>query len=129
MPYFKDQQNNVHFIESVSFSHYLPLGSIPITEEEADQLNSQKSSIVSVYEAELDKFLDSVARSHRYNDRFTFAIRAAYPGPWQAEGLAFAQWMDTCNAQAYQMLLDVQEGRLQQPTVEEFLNSLPDFEP
>lgn len=85
-------------------------------------------SIVLPYEQALDNMLDSVANAHRYNDRFTFAIRAAYPGPWQVEGMAFAQWMDTCNAQAYQMLLDVQDGKIPQPTVEEFLDSLPKFE-
>jgi len=79
------------------------------------------------YEAALDNHLDSVARQHRYNSRITFALRAGYPGPFHAEGVAFATWMDACNAQAYQMLEDVLAGRRPLPTVDDFLAALPEF--
>lgn len=79
------------------------------------------------YESALDNHLDSVAREHRYNDRFTFALRAGYTGPFQAEGVAFAQWMDAINAQAYQLLTDVQAGTTPAPSVEDFIASLPVF--
>lgn len=106
---------------------------VPLTQDEIDDAlvrtaaENTPEKITAIYEQALDNMLNSVAHAHRYNDRFTFAIRAAYPGPWQAEGLAFAQWMDTCNAQAYQMLQDVLDGKIPQPTVEEFLASLPEF--
>lgn len=82
---------------------------------------------ISEYEAALDTHLDAVAQQHRYNDRFTFAMRAGYPGPWQAAGTAFGTWMDTCNAQAYSMLQDIQSGIADMPTVEEFIAELPPF--
>ncbi len=83
--------------------------------------------MVRKYEVALDNYLDAVAKEHRYNDRFTFALRAGYVGPFQAEGVAFAQWMDSINAQAYKLLQDVQAGTVQAPTVEEFIASLPEF--
>lgn len=92
-------------------------------QEEVNETPSQK---IARYEAALDAFLDSVARSHRYNDRFTFALRAAYPGPYQKEGLAFAQWMDGCNVAGYALLTSV-ETLTDLPSVEEFLESLPEF--
>ena len=82
---------------------------------------------ISHYEAALDAHLDGVAQQHRYRDRVTFAMRAGYAGPWQAEGTAFGTWMDTCNAQAYSMLQDILSGAAEMPTVEEFIAELPPF--
>jgi hypothetical protein len=84
--------------------------------------------MVQKYEAALDAYLDKTAQDHRYNDRFTFALRAGYAGPWQAEGIAFAQWMDGINAAAYLMLVGVQAGEVTPPpSIEEFIASLPPF--
>lgn len=35
--FYKDPQNNIHFIEP-EFAHLLPIGSVPITDEDADAL-------------------------------------------------------------------------------------------
>lgn len=77
------------------------------------------------FDAALTAHLDSTARARRYDNRITCALRAGYPGPFQAEGQAFALWMDTCNAQAYQTLAAVQAGTAPVPTVAEFIASLP----
>ena len=37
-------------------------------------------------------------------------LRAGYPGTFQAEGIAFAAWMDQCNALAYNLLAEVVAG-------------------
>jgi hypothetical protein len=79
------------------------------------------------YETALDLHLDNVAREHRYNNRFTFALRAGYPGPFYAEGVAFAQWMDNVNAQAYALMEAVKAGQVPPPTIGEFLAGLPVF--
>lgn len=84
---------------------------------------------ISRFESALDAHLDSVARTHRYRDRITFAVRSGYPGPYQAEGAAFGTWMDTCNAQAYALLGRVESGTETMPTIEAFIASLPDFAP
>lgn len=83
--------------------------------------------IIAQYEAALDAHLDSVAHAHRYKDRFSFALRAGYPGPYHDEGAAFAAWMDTCNAQAFALLQSVQSGAAELPTIEAFISSLPEF--
>ncbi len=80
------------------------------------------------YENALDAHLDSVAQAYRYRDRFAFAMRAAYPGPWRAEGTAFGEWMDKCNMQALTLLNAVVAGAAALPTKEAFIASLPIFE-
>lgn len=84
---------------------------------------------IARYEAALDAHLDSVARQYRYDNRFTFALRAAYAGPWQSEGIAFAQWMDTCNAQSFALLQDVLAGQAALPSLADFIDDLPEFAP
>ena len=70
---------------------------------------------------------DAAAQSHRYDNRFTCALRAGYPGPFQAEGLAFASWMDTCNAHGYEVMADCLAGARPIPTEEEFLGEMPEM--
>lgn len=65
---------------------------------------------VADFDRALTTHLDETAQSRRYDSRVTCALRAGYPGPFQAEGQAFAAWMDTCNAQAYTLLAEVQSG-------------------
>lgn len=70
----------------------------------------------------MDALFDSTAKSKNYDSRVTCALRAGYPGPFQAEGIAFASWMDAQNAKAYLMLAEVQAGTRPMPaTVDEAL--------
>lgn len=74
----------------------------------------------------MEQLFDSTAQSRRYDNRTTCALRAGYAGPFQAEGIAFATWMDACNAMAYQMLAEVQAGTRPMPeTVADALALLP----
>lgn len=93
------------------------------------KIDPAKASLkqIAQYESALDTHLDSVAKLHRYDSRLTFALRAGFPGPYQAEGTAFAQWMDTCNVQAFALLSEVQAGNAAMPTIEAFIASLPEF--
>ena len=43
------------------------------------------------YDAALTAHLDAVAQTKRYADRISCSVRAGYPGPFQAEGVVFAQ--------------------------------------
>ena len=61
MPYFKDTQNNTHFLDDVSFSHLLPDGSVQITEAEAD----------SIREANVQPPPQTQFTSLEFLDRFT----------------------------------------------------------
>lgn len=70
---------------------------------------------VQVITDAMTKLFDETAQSKNYDNRITCALRAGYPGPFQAEGIAFASWMDAQNAKAYQMLSDVQAGTMPMP--------------
>lgn len=70
---------------------------------------------VQAFDAALVAHLDEVARQRRYDNRITCALRAGYPGPFQAEGRAFAGWMDGCNALAYKLLSEVMSGKRPMP--------------
>lgn len=65
--------------------------------------------------AAMDGVFDATAQAKRYKDRVTCAMRAGYPGPFHAEGVAFATWMDEQNAKAYAMLAQVQAGKMEMP--------------
>lgn len=76
----------------------------------------------------MSQLFDSTAQARRYDNRVTCALRAGYPGPFQAEGQAFATWMDTCNALGYQMLAEVEAGTRPMPaSVQEALDLLPEM--
>jgi 3-polyprenyl-4-hydroxybenzoate decarboxylase len=78
------------------------------------------------FDSVLTSHMDSIAQTKRYDNRITCALRAGYPGTFQEEGKVFAQWMDTCNVIAYQMMEDVIKGQRDYPkTDEEFLSEFP----
>jgi len=82
--------------------------------------------VVALFDAALTAHLDNTAKQRRYDNRITCAVRAGYAGPFQAEGAAFALWMDTCNALAYQMLAAVQAGTAPIPeSPQAFIDTLP----
>ena len=70
---------------------------------------------IAVFDAALVAYLDATARERRYDNRVTCALRAGYTGPFQAEGIAFAAWMDQCNALAYSLLAEVAAGTRPMP--------------
>lgn len=88
-------------------------------------VDTVQARLLKRYDLALTDFLDREAQSKRYDNRITCAVRAGYAGPFQAEGQAFASWMDTCNALGYQVMAEVQAGTRPLPTVEEFLGLMP----
>ena len=82
---------------------------------------------ISEIEAALDAHLDSVAQQYSFADRTRLALRAGYPNPWQALGLAFGTWMDTCNAMAAQGMQDFIDGKIPLQTPEQVIAQLPEF--
>ena len=73
----------------------------------------------------LNTHLDSVAAQRRYDSRFTCALRAGFPGPFQAEGLAFAAFMDECNMVGYTMMKRARAGEIPIPTAAELIAAMP----
>ena len=86
-----------------------------------------QDEIIEQYERALDNHLDTIAKLYRYDNRFTFALRAGFEGPYQAESIEFAKWMDECNVSAFADLQAVTNGLAEIPTIEEFINGLPVF--
>lgn len=74
----------------------------------------------------MEAYYDEVAKVKRYDNRLTCALRAGYSGPFQAEGIAFATWMDNCNAYGYIEMEKVLTGVRPMPTVAELINELPE---
>jgi len=79
------------------------------------------------YTTALEAMYDTTAQSRKYDNRLTCALRAGYAGPFQAEGTAFAVWMDTCNAYAYQVMTEVLLATRPLPTVQELISELPEL--
>lgn len=101
-----------------------PSAETPVAELPAETVEQT----IARYEAALDSHLDAVAKADRWNNRFTFALRASYPNPWRAKATAFGVWMDDCNARAYTLLQAVQAGEEGVPSVADFIAGLPPFE-
>lgn len=101
---------------------------VEMTPEEVAEWEAQQNATPTVtlqdYVTALTNHLDATARTKNYDNRITCAVRAGYPGPFQAEGVAFATWMDIQNFKGYQILEDVQGSVIQQPTIAEFLAML-----
>jgi hypothetical protein len=66
--------------------------------------------LASRYDKALTEYLDSVAKSRRWESRITLAVRAGYPNRWQQDAIAFGTWMDECNDLAIKALADVRSG-------------------
>ena len=69
--------------------------------------------------------MNAAAGERRYDSIHTAALRAGWPGPFHAEGLAFATWMDEVNAKCYEVLAQFEAGEIDEPTWEELLAVLP----
>lgn len=82
--------------------------------------------MLSKFISAMESYYDEVAKVKRYDSRFTCTLRAGYPGPFQAEGIAFATWMDNCNAYGYIEMEKVLTSVRPMPTVEELLSELPE---
>lgn len=79
-------------------------------------------------EAALDAYINAVAQAKGYDSRITAALRAGYPNPWQAEGIAFGVWMDVCYTKAYEIQAAVEAGERPMPTAEELVAEMPKME-
>ena len=92
----------------------------------AQRVVAAKTAQVGAFIDALEAHYDAKARERRYDNRLTCALRAGYAGPFQAEGQAFAVWMDTCNAYAYTVLAQVEVAQRPAPaTPQALVDELP----
>ena len=97
-------------------------------EYEADLTAQQQQEALRIkaeMEAGIDQYIDSVAQAKGYDNRMTCMARASFTGPFQAEGIAFGQWMDSCYLVAFQIMAEVQAGTRPMPTLDEVIAEFP----
>lgn len=84
--------------------------------------------LLKLYDGKLQEMMNEKAQAKGYDNIQFAALRAALiNSPFHAEGLAFAEWMDNCNAKGYEILEKVKNGEIELPTVEEFLATMPEL--
>jgi hypothetical protein len=77
-------------------------------------------------DAALVKHFDAAAAQKLYDSRITCVMRAGYAGPYQAEAIAFATWMDDCTASAYQQLQEYEShDKPARKAVQAIIDTLP----
>lgn len=80
---------------------------------------------VSNLKARVQNHLDAAAQAKDFDNISSAALRAAYPGPFNADGVKYATWMDACWAHCYEVLAAVQAGTRAIPTGDELIAELP----
>lgn len=100
---------------------------VQLTQDDIDEITNRPPPALTLadYQSAHDAHLNTAAKSRKYDSIHTAALRAAYPGPWHDEGVAFATWMDACNVAGYAVLADVDAGNRPVPTIAEYLSELP----
>ena len=125
---YKDTNNKVHVIEP-EFAYMLPAGCVPITDEEAAILTAPPpptpEQLLKAIEAAIEKHMDEVAQSKKYDNRDSCRLYAGYTNPFQAEAIAFGQWVAQCWVASNQAQADIANGLRTIPTPEEAVLELP----
>jgi hypothetical protein len=131
MPNYKAPDNSLHFLDDDSFAYLLPVGSVAITDEEAEALRP-KPPLPSAEEIKqtmidaIQKHLDETAQTHGYDGILSLASYTVSAHPqFATEGRAGADWRDAVWGYGYQVLADVQAGTRTVPTVDALIVELP----
>lgn len=80
---------------------------------------------IAKYQKAHDEHLDAAAKSRRYDSIQSAALRAAFAGPFHDEGVAYANWMDSCNALGYQIMSEIEQGIRAPLSVDDYIALLP----
>ncbi|MDD4995788.1 MAG: hypothetical protein PHW53_04995 [Patescibacteria group bacterium] len=111
-----------------SQDEYIKPGLAPISVADLAALRAPTvEQRIAEYTAALQAHLDSTAQAHGYDTIYTAALRAGFTGPFQAEGVAFAQWMDACWSNALTQLANYQANPQTIPTLEAIIAQLPEL--
>jgi len=76
-------------------------------------------------ESAIEKHMDAVAQSKRYDNRDSCRLYAGYPNAFQAEAIAFGKWVADCWVASNAAQADVLVGLRTIPTPEEAVLELP----
>ena len=81
--------------------------------------------LLKAIEQAIEKHMDEVAQSKRYDNRDSCRLYAGYVNPFQAEAIAFGQWVAQCWVASNQAQADIANGLRTIPTPEEAVAELP----
>ena len=101
------------------------VGELEYPADAGEQQQQEALRIKAEIEAGIDAYIDSVAQAKGYDNRLTCMARAGFEGPFQAEGIAFGQWMDSCYLACFQIMDEVMAELRPVPTVDELIAELP----
>jgi len=89
MPYYKDSNNQVHWLDSNAYQHMLPLGSVQITEAEAATIRDANAPVLTYAQKRaaeyppMTDYLDGVVKGNQAQiDAYIaacLAVKAKYP--------------------------------------------------
>jgi len=131
MPYYKDKNNNVHFLDSSEFVKFLPEGSVEITEDKAKSINESKytdAEVKGIIISAIQEKLDAFAKSRDYDNIMSVCSYANSTVPqWAAEGQYCVQMRDTYWLIAEQFLNNYLSGIISRPSMEEVIAALPEL--
>lgn len=130
MNYFKDENGQVFAFDNEQVEQGHGEGMTRMSQTEFDEYQESLKppvDVVAAYTAALESHYDATAQAKKYDNRLTCGLRAGYAGPFQAEGTAFAVWMDTSNAYAYEQFDLVELGERELPTIDEMIAELPEM--
>ena len=99
---------------------WLALGNTPLP---ADPPTPQEQ--LKAIEQAIEKHMDEVAQSKRYDNHDSCRLYAGYPNPFQAEAIAFGQWVAACWVVSNTAQADIIAGLRTIPTPTEAVAELP----
>lgn len=80
---------------------------------------------LAAIEAAITKHMDSVAQAKRYDNRDSCRLYAGYVNPFQAEAIAYGQWVAACWVASNTAQAQIIAGTRSIPTPEEAVAELP----
>ncbi len=98
MTYFKDLNNQLHYLQDVQFATLLPVGSVQISDEEAASIRLAAipeptfAEIVESIRIALQNEIDVKARSYGFSGGNALMLYAGFVNPFQSLAQAFATW-------------------------------------
>ena len=107
-------------LDTPEYLNWIAAGNTPLP---ADPPAPQQ--LLSAIEQAITAHMDSVAQSKRYDNRDSCRLYAGYLNPFQAEAIAFGQWVSACWVASNQSQADIMDGLRTIPTPEEAVAELP----
>lgn len=100
-----------------------------LDDDHPDLSYESPEQVIARLESAIDRHLDFVARSYRYESIRTMVTYATSDHPtFGAEGRAAVKFRDSCYAYGIQVIADVQDGKRGIPTEVELIAEMPTFE-